>query len=80
MSAWLHGTRSAFAGRILRIDDAVADERALMNVPNRLPIIGGLLAATANVHVLTLVMRNVRDVARTGVRLLDPFAADPTTP
>jgi predicted nucleic acid-binding protein len=40
-----------------------------------LPLIDGLLAATAKVHGLTLVTRNVADVARTGVPLLDPFAA-----
>jgi serine/threonine protein kinase len=39
------------------------------------PLIDGLLAATAKVHGLTLVTRNVADIARTGVSLLDPFAA-----
>jgi predicted nucleic acid-binding protein len=39
-----------------------------------LPLIDGLLAATAKVHELTLVTRNVADVARTGVEVLDPFA------
>jgi toxin FitB len=37
--------------------------------------VDGLLAATALVHDLVLVTRNVRDVERTGVRLLDPAAA-----
>jgi predicted nucleic acid-binding protein len=36
--------------------------------------VDGLLAATALVHSLTLVTRNVRHVQRTGVRHLDPFA------
>jgi predicted nucleic acid-binding protein len=40
-----------------------------------LPLIDGLLAATAKVHRLTLVTRNVADIAGTGVSLLDPFAA-----
>jgi predicted nucleic acid-binding protein len=35
--------------------------------------VDGLLAATALVHSLTLVTRNVRHVQRTGVRLVDPF-------
>jgi predicted nucleic acid-binding protein len=38
-------------------------------------LIDGLLAATAKVHGLTLVTRNVADIARTGVSLLDPFSA-----
>jgi len=46
-----------------------------LTVPDPLPLIDGLLAATAKVHNLTLVTRNVADIARTGVRLLDPFSA-----
>ena len=38
------------------------------------PVVDGLLAATAKVRGWTLVTRNARDVARTGVRVLDPFA------
>lgn len=38
------------------------------------PLIDSLLAATALTHGWTLVSRNVRDVARTGVEVLDPFA------
>jgi hypothetical protein len=40
-----------------------------------LPVVDGLLAATARVHDLTLVTRNVKDVARTGINVLDPFAS-----
>ncbi|MEQ8396145.1 hypothetical protein [Thalassobaculum sp.] len=46
-----------------------------MNVPDPLPFIDGLLAATTKVHGLTLATRNVSDVARTGVSIVDPFAA-----
>ena len=44
--------------------------------PDPLPAADSLIAATALVHDLTLVTRNVRDMARTGVRLLDPFAEE----
>jgi predicted nucleic acid-binding protein len=37
-------------------------------------VIDGLLAATALEHELTLVTRNVRDVKRSGVTLLNPFS------
>lgn len=39
------------------------------------PPIDGLLAATAKVHALTLVTRNVADFTVTGVPLLNPFSA-----
>ena len=42
-------------------------------VPDPVPTVDGLLAATALVHDLTLVTRNVKAVAGTGVRLLNPF-------
>ena len=38
-----------------------------------LPVVDALLAATARVHNLTLVTRNVRDFTRTGVRLVNPL-------
>ena len=43
------------------------------NAPRRVPPIDGLLAATALVHGLTLVTRNVEDFARPGVSYLNPF-------
>jgi predicted nucleic acid-binding protein len=42
----------------------------------RVPVVDGLLAATAQIHGLVLVTRNVRGVERTGVSYLDPFAYD----
>jgi predicted nucleic acid-binding protein len=45
-----------------------------LGFPDPLPLIDGLLAATAKVHGLTFVTRNVADIATTGVSLLDPFA------
>ncbi|MGC2324023.1 MAG: type II toxin-antitoxin system VapC family toxin [Terriglobales bacterium] len=67
-----------FAGRILPIDEAVADRwghiAARAAVARRLlPVIDGLLAATALDHNLTLVTRNTRDVAATGVPVFNPW-------
>jgi predicted nucleic acid-binding protein len=39
-----------------------------------MPVKDSLIAATALVHGLTVVTRNVRDFGRTGVKVLDPFA------
>jgi predicted nucleic acid-binding protein len=44
-----------------------------LNVPDPLPLVDGLLAATAMIHGMTLVTRNVADVARSGVPTLNPF-------
>jgi toxin FitB len=61
------------ANRILPVTAAIAERWGELNVPDPLPVIDGLLAATALEHDLVLVTRNVRDVDRTGVRLLNPF-------
>jgi predicted nucleic acid-binding protein len=74
LEQWLSRLRESFSGRILKIDEAIADRWGALDVPDRLPVVDGLLAATALVHGLTLVTRNVRDIERTGVPLLDPFS------
>jgi predicted nucleic acid-binding protein len=67
--------RTRLGDRVLPIDEPLAEAWAILNVPDLLPLIDGLLAATAKVHGLTLVTRNVGDIARTGVPALDPFVA-----
>jgi predicted nucleic acid-binding protein len=67
-----------FAGRILPIDEAVAAvwgqiTGTLARKGFLVPVIDGLLASTALHHNLTLVTRNTRDVAPTGVAVLDPW-------
>ena len=74
LERWLAGLTDGFADRILAVDRAVAEQWGSLNVPDPVPTVDGLLAATALVHRLTLVTRNTRDVARTGVPLLDPTA------
>lgn len=71
---WLAGITGGFADRILPVDQAVAERWGRLNVPDLVPTVDGLLAATAMVHGLTLVTRNTKDVARTGVPVLDPTA------
>jgi hypothetical protein len=61
--------------RVLSITVAVADRWGRINAAaGPLPVIDGLLAATALAHDLVLVTRNVRDVERSGVRLINPFS------
>ena len=73
LESWLEQVRQSFAGRILGIDEATVDLWGRMGVPNPLPVIDGLLAATARRHGLVLVTRNVEDVRRTGVEVFNPF-------
>lgn len=58
---------------ILPVTLEIALRWANNNVPDRLPVIDGLLAATAIEHDLILVTRNTKDVERSGVSLLNPF-------
>jgi predicted nucleic acid-binding protein len=71
---WLAGITGGFADRILPVDQAVAEQWGRLNVPDPVPTVDGLLAATAMVHGLTLVTRNTKDVAMTGALVLDPTA------
>jgi toxin FitB len=70
---WLTSLRSDFKRRILPVDAAVADAWGRLDVPDRLPAIDGLMAATALVHDLTLVTRNTADIRRPSVRMFNPF-------
>lgn len=46
-----------------------------MNVPDPIPVLDGLMAATAKVNGLVLATRDVKDVARTRARTVNPFEA-----
>ena len=63
----------AFYGRVLAIDSAVALRCARLHVPNPGSECNSLIAATALVHDLTLVTRNVADFEASGVRLFNPW-------
>ena len=72
--AWLNShVLPAFTGRILVVDTAVAQRSARLHVPDPRPVRDGLIAATALVHGMTVVTRNVADFAPTGVATLNPW-------
>lgn len=64
-----------FSGRVLPIDGDVARVAAGLLVPDPLPEMDALVAATALVHGLTVVTRNVEDFRRIDVDLFDPWTA-----
>jgi predicted nucleic acid-binding protein len=74
LRAWLdEHVLPAFGDRILPVDTAVARRAAALHVPDPRPIRDALIAATALVHELTVVTRNVADFATTAARTLDPW-------
>jgi toxin FitB len=73
LEGWMYRLLNDFAERVLPIDIAIADEWARLNVPDPLPVIDSLIAATAKVRGLIVVTRNTRDIERTGARALNPF-------
>jgi len=76
LRAWVNDhVLPAFAGRILVVDAAVAHRSSRLHAPDPRPLRDGLIAATALVHGMTVVTRNVTDFAPTGVATLDPWAA-----
>ncbi|HEX3588522.1 MAG TPA: type II toxin-antitoxin system VapC family toxin [Pseudonocardiaceae bacterium] len=70
---WLTQLVDIYGDRIVPITIDVAQVWGRLSVPDPIPVVDGLLAATALAHDWTLVTRNGKDVASTGVRLLDPF-------
>jgi predicted nucleic acid-binding protein len=75
LDSWLARLAEAYRDRILPVDRAIAEEWGRMNVPDPLPVIDGLLAATAKVAGLTFATRTVADVEDVGAELVNPFSA-----
>ena len=75
LRAWLnHQVLPAFAGRVLAVDTAVAQRCARLHVPDPRAERDALIAATALVHGMSIVTRNVADFVLTGVQILNPWA------
>jgi predicted nucleic acid-binding protein len=64
-----------FSNRILVVDTAVAQSCAKLHVPNPRSDRDALIAATALVHRMTVVTRNVADFEPIGVKILNPWGA-----
>jgi len=77
LDRWLAEIRRAFGTRILPVDQAVADVWGQMSVQRAVPMIDGLLAATARVHDLTLANGNLQDVEGLGAQVVNPLERPP---
>jgi len=74
LRSWLNArVLPAFAERILPFDTAVAQRCARLHVPDRRSDRDSIIAATALVHGMTIVTRNVDDFEPTGVEILNPW-------
>lgn len=74
LRAWLDShVLPTFAGRVLAVDLAVAQRCARLHVPDPRAERDTLIAATALVHGMTVVTRNVADFETTGVQILNPW-------
>ena len=74
LRSWLDNqVLTAFDGKILVVDAAVAQRCARLHVPDRSSERDALIAATALVHGMTIVTRNVSDFEMSGVDLINPW-------
>jgi len=74
LRAWMDGhVLPTFAGRILAIDTAVAQRGAALHVPNPRSDHDALIAATALVHGMTVVTRNVSHFQPMGIAVVNPW-------
>jgi len=71
--SWIDALEGAYSDRILPVDKAIATLWGELNADRSRAAVDTLLAATAIVHGLTLVTRNVRDVDDLPVKLLNPW-------
>ncbi len=74
LRAWLDGrVVPGFGARVLPVDVAVVRRSARLHVPDPRPFRDALIAATALVHGMTVVTRNVQDFEPTGVPIINPW-------
>ena len=73
LDLWLEQLQTSFQSQILPVDIAISQEWGRLSSLHTVPVIDGLLAATATAHRLVLVTRNTRDFADLGIQLLNPF-------
>ena len=74
LRSWLNShVLPAFSERVLALDTAVAQRCAKLHVPDPRSDRDAIIAATALIHGLTVVTRNVSDFSATGVDILNPW-------
>ena len=73
LDKWLGALLSTYQDNILEIDQDIAQLWGVLRAPHAENALDKLIAATAVVHGLIVVTRNVRDFVGTGAEVFDPF-------
>lgn len=76
LERWIDPVIDRFSARCAVVTPAVAQMWARLRVPNPVPFVDAVIAATALVNDWTVVTRNVSDFSRYGVRLVNPWQFD----
>lgn len=74
---WMDSTLTAFADRVIGIDQSIAERWGRLQSGDPLPAVDSLIAATALVHGWTVATRNIRHFERCGVPVVNPFTTRP---
>ncbi|MFQ5954009.1 MAG: type II toxin-antitoxin system VapC family toxin [Kiloniellales bacterium] len=77
---WVRGIERLFSDHVIPIDSEIAAAWGRLDADTPLPVVDALLAATAKVHGLVLVTRNVKDFEQTQVRTINPWVSDASSP
>jgi predicted nucleic acid-binding protein len=75
LAKWLDDLKSVFSDRVILLTAEIADMWGRLNAVRPLPVVDSLLAATAKIHGLTLVTRDIKALSGLDLDLLDPFKA-----
>ena len=70
---WLTQLQTDYDSAILPISEEVAERWGHLTAARTLPVLDGLIAATASAYGLTVVTRNSKDFATSGVKTINPF-------
>ena len=74
LEKWLLWIATEFQDRLLPVDERVADQWGRLGLPQPVPVLDALLAATAQAHGLTMVSRDDSGFRNTGVPVINPFS------
>lgn len=78
LERWLENVQNNFQEHIIPIDERIAETWGYLNVIRPLPVIDGLLAATAKTYDFILVTRNTKDIQDIDVQWINPFEKQAT--